>query len=114
MYAGNNRYTGIVEETAIDTGDVYVTVGIETPVYTNPNFVALTTNFRMCRAKLVIICAIVSQERTQCLVTGCYNWDPNDSPILEYHDIMVDRRLVSMAKTSWQALSCYNEDEYNF
>ncbi len=114
LYAGNDRYTGIVDDTAIDTGDIYVTVGIETPVYTNPNFVALTTNFRMCRAKAGhYLRDCVSGKDPKCLVTGCYNWDPNDSPVLEYHDIMVDRRLVSMAKTSWQALSCYNEDEYN-
>jgi hypothetical protein len=114
LYALGKKYTGIVDETALQTGLDYITVGYETPAYTNPNVIVMTTNFRMCRPDVNhYLTGCVSGKDIHCLKTGCYDWDPNDTPIIEHYDIMVNSVVTPLAKTSWETTTCYNEDDYN-
>ena len=114
LYALGKKYIGIVDETVLKTGLDYITVGYETPAYTNPNVIVMTTNFRMCRPDINhYLKDCVSGKDTHCLKTGCYDWDPNDTPIIEHYDIMVNSVVTPLAKTSWETTTCYNEDDYN-
>lgn len=114
LYSEGVRYTGVVEDTVVRTGTDYITIGFESPAYTNPHLIAMTTNLRICRPDVShYLKDCVSGKDPNCLLTGCFQWDPNDSPIIEYHDVVVDGSVTAMAKTVWETIACYNEDDYN-
>lgn len=114
MYVHGLKYTGVVKEPVITTGTYEFVVGYVSPVLYNPDFKTMTTNFRICRGNpdhYLYNC--VAGTDPDCIITGCYNWDPNDSPILEYHDIVIDQVVTAIAKTDWLKKTCYPEDKYN-
>ena len=113
LYANGYKYTGISED-LIGTGTQTITVGFETPAYNNQDVIAMTTQFRMCRPDVNHYLAdCVSGKDSNCLVTGCFNWDPNDTPILEHHDIVTDAVVSPLAISTWDLLSCYDDQKYN-
>jgi hypothetical protein len=73
------------------SGNTYITLGLETPIYTNPSLRAVTTGLRICTPKVGHhLSDCVAGKLDECTVTGCYNWDPDDSPIARYYDIVDD------------------------
>lgn len=113
LYAKGNKYTGMSED-GIIKGTQLITVGFETPVYNNKDIFAMTRQFRVCKSDVNhYLKDCVNGKDTNCLVTGCYNWDPNDSPILEYHDIVTDGLVSPLGINSWDLLSCYDDQKYN-
>lgn len=113
FYAFQKKYTGISEDPLFAVLENFF-VGYESPVYDNPNFRTRTTNFRICRPDVHHRLAnCVSGKDTSCTITGCFNWDPADSPIEEYYDVVVDSSITAIAKSEWELISCYNEDDYN-
>ena len=114
MYVHGYKYTGVVEEPVITTGTSSFVVGYVSPVLNNADFKTMTTNFRICRGDPDhYLYKCVAGTDPDCTITGCYNWDPNDSPILIYHDIVIDHVVTAIAKTNWIENSCYPEDKYN-
>jgi hypothetical protein len=114
IYVYNEKHTGIVEDPAISTGDFHFTVGYESPLLGNPNFKTIATDVRVCRANVDhYMHQCVSGKDSSCTMTGCYNWDPSDSPIAEYHDIMKNSVITAVAKADWIINTCHPEDKYN-
>lgn len=114
LYAMGKRYTGILDDSVLNTELDFITVGYETPAYHNPNVIVMSTNFRICRPDVNhYLRDCVSGRDSNCLKTGCYGWDPNDSPVIEHHDFMIDSVMTALAKTDWGTVTCYNEDDYN-
>ena len=108
------KYTGIQQDPQLTTGIYDFIVGYESPAINNPSFKTMITSLRACRANIDhYMYDCVSGADDKCTITGCYNWDPSDSPVVEYHDIMVDSVLTSIAKTDWVVRTCYPEDKYN-
>ena len=114
LYAQGIRYTGITEDMVVGHGTDNIIIGFESDVYNNDKFIAMTTNLRLCRPDVNhYLKDCVSGKDPKCIVTGCFNWDPNDSPVIEYHDIVVDQVVTAMSKASWNLISCYDQDIYN-
>ena len=94
------------------SGNTFITLGLETPIYTNPSLRAVTTGLRICTPKVGHhLSDCVAGKLDECTVTGCYNWDPDDSPIARYYDI-VDDGLSPIAKTEWSLAACYEDTFY--
>ncbi len=114
LYSHGIRYQGIIEDPVVSHNTEQIIVGFESDVYHNDQFITMVTNLRLCTPNVDhYLKDCVSGKDPKCIVTGCYNWDPNDSPIDEYHDIVVDSVVTALSKTTWGAVGCYDEDNYN-
>lgn len=112
LYADGQRYTGIVQNML--GGLNQITVGYESPAYPNPSIMTMTKKFRICRVDVNhYLKDCVRGSDPNCINTGCFGWDPSNTPIIEYHDIVADGYVTTMAKTLWSTVSCYNENNYN-
>ena len=112
FYAFDKKYTGISEDPLFAVLES-IFVGYETPIYDNPYMRTRTTKFRICRPDPHHYLAdCVSGKDENCIVTGCFGWDPSDSPIVEYYDV-VDGSPTAIAKSTWGLVTCYDEDDYN-
>lgn len=112
-YVDGVKYTGVNEGQIITTATSNLIVGYESPVYDHPSFRTMTTGMRFCKAKLShYLRDCVSGLDPNCKVTGCFNWDPNDSPLEEYYDV-VNGSITALAKGTLGVTSCYLEDNYN-
>lgn len=111
LYHDNNKYIGL-SNTILHSGPI--TVGFESPAYNNSNLMAMTTQFRICRptdGHYLQDCVIGADS--QCTMTGCYNWDPSDSPIAVSYDL-INESVTALAKSNtWNIVTCFNEDNYN-
>ena len=90
-------------------------VGIETSVFNRTDSRAVITDMRVCRVKMThYLQHCVYGNSSDCYNRGCYNWDPEDSPIIWQIDIIKNSEVTALALSSeYLADGCYVNADYN-
>jgi len=90
-------------------------VGIETSAYNTSMVMSVITDMRVCRVEMThYLEHCVYGNSSECYNRGCYNWDPQDSPIQWHVDIIKDREVTAIAlSNAFLADGCYINSEYN-
>ena len=123
MFYKDHYYRGKTITWAEDAGYYEITddnergvVGIETSMYNSTSLRAVITDMRVCKIKLYhyLRDCVDGTNTTFCANTGCFNWDPLDSPLQWQVDIIKDREVTAIALSStFAAAGCYPNPEYN-
>ena len=111
--AGWNVYDGYYQLTDDNERGV---VGIETSMYNSTLLRAVITDMRVCKNKPIhyLSHCVDGSNNTFCANTGCFNWDPLDSPLSWQVDIIKDQEVTAIALSStFAAVGCYPNPEYN-
>lgn len=91
-------------------------VGIETDLYNRPDQYAVITDMRICQANAIHYLAqcVDGTNHSECYNTGCFNWDPIDSPLGWQMDVIKGGEVTSMALSSeFEASGCYGNSQYD-
>lgn len=89
-------------------------VGIETT--TTDAVLPIISDMRICQGSPDhhLGSCVDRTNTSMCFNQGCFNWDPNDSPLSFSADIIVDEVVTALALSNvFLASGCYPNDDYN-
>jgi len=115
VYYQNNYYRSN-DMFQVDGGDTYGWVGIETEIYNKNDKYAVITDMRICQAQgsHYLTKCVDGTNTTECFNTGCFNWDESDSPLTYQVDIISNKSVTAIARSStFSASGCYFNDNYD-
>ena len=91
-------------------------IGIETDLINATHGLSMITDMKVCQLNYhhYLAQCVDGTNHSECYNTGCFNWDPQDSPMSYELDIIVNGEVTPLAMTSnFQASGCYHNDEYD-
>lgn len=116
VYYDSQYYRGGLNTFQIKANDQFGWLGIETTLYNRDDAYSVITDMKICQANgdHYLRQCVDGSNHSACYNTGCFNWDPLDSPLTYEVDLVVDGEVTAIARSpTFLASGCYENDDYD-
>ena len=116
VYYKDQYYRKGLNDVQIQIDEDFGWLGIETDVYGRDGQYSIITDVRICQAygEHYLSQCVDGTNHSACYNTGCFNWDPLDSPLSYKVDLVVGGEVTAIARSNtFLADGCYSNDNYD-